>query len=199
MPAESAPLPPAPTRYPLPPGFDPTIHMPAPFTARVAAPDELTIAAYQRHAMFEEMGSGTPEALGWIPATFIPWAREQMAAGQFWTWLIVAPADDPAIEAIGHDEARQARVACGGGLWLRPTSPHLKVPLEVARPHIMNVYTEPSFRRRGLAAALVRLMAAWSHANGYLAITLGASDAGRPIYEAIGFRPTTEMSLKLES
>jgi hypothetical protein len=38
----------------------------------------------------------------------------------------------------------------------------------------------------------------WCSRNGYAEVTLRASDAGRPLYEALGFEPTNEMRRRTE-
>ena len=65
------------------------------------------------------------------------------------------------------------------------------------RPFVVNMYTEPEHRRRGLAQRLMEAMIAWSRREGYASLFLHASDAARPLYEARGFEPTNEMRLKL--
>ena len=49
------------------------------------------------------------------------------------------------------------------------------------------MYTEPEHRRRGLARRLMAEMIAWCRAAGLGSVSLHASDAGRPLYEALGF------------
>ena len=59
------------------------------------------------------------------------------------------------------------------------------------------MYTEPAARRRGLAKRLLQVMTDWCREHGFSNVSLHASDAGRPLYESFGFRPTNEMRLKL--
>ena len=40
-------------------------------------------------------------------------------------------------------------------------------------------------------------MIEWCRKKGFSAVSLHASDAGRPLYETAGFQPTNEMTLKL--
>jgi GNAT superfamily N-acetyltransferase len=62
---------------------------------------------------------------------------------------------------------------------------------------ILNMFTEPTFRRRGLARMLMQTMIAWCREQGYKTVALHASDEGRPLYESLGFQPTNEMRLHL--
>jgi GNAT superfamily N-acetyltransferase len=58
---------------------------------------------------------------------------------------------------------------------------------------IMNVFTERSYRRRGLARALLQRVLEWAGANGLTSLVLHASAEGRALYEQAGFVPTNEM------
>ena len=60
---------------------------------------------------------------------------------------------------------------------------------------IVNVFTEPEWRRRGLAKLLMNTIIAWSRDQNLDSLVLHASDDGRALYEKLGFVPTTEMSL----
>jgi hypothetical protein len=44
----------------------------------------------------------------------------------------------------------------------------------------------------------MRTMIDWCKQEGYAAVYLHASDNGKPLYESLGFEPTTEMRLKLK-
>ena len=63
---------------------------------------------------------------------------------------------------------------------------------------IVNVYTEPAYRRRGLARRLMVAMLEWAHGEGYGTVSLHASDFGRSLYESLGFKATNEMRLQLK-
>jgi GNAT superfamily N-acetyltransferase len=62
---------------------------------------------------------------------------------------------------------------------------------------VLNVYTEPAYRRRGLAKVVLQTMIGWCREQGFRSVSLHASDAGRSLYESLGFRPTSEMQLVL--
>jgi GNAT superfamily N-acetyltransferase len=64
---------------------------------------------------------------------------------------------------------------------------------DTAVPLAVNVYTEVQWRGRGVARALMRTVMKWAEAQGTDRVVLHASDAGRPLYESLGFRGTNEM------
>jgi ribosomal protein S18 acetylase RimI-like enzyme len=57
------------------------------------------------------------------------------------------------------------------------------------------VGTDPAARRRGLAAALMRLAIADAAAAGCTTTTLQATQMGRPLYRGLGYEELGEMRL----
>lgn len=55
------------------------------------------------------------------------------------------------------------------------------------KAYIMNMYTHPDYRRRGIARHTLDLLVKEVQARGISAISLEATAAGRPLYEAYGF------------
>ena len=64
---------------------------------------------------------------------------------------------------------------------------------------IGDVFTEKAYRGRGISTVLNKDALKWLKIKGVLMVRLLASEAGRPIYERLGFQPTDEMALKLET
>ena len=60
------------------------------------------------------------------------------------------------------------------------------------RAHLMNVYTAPGHRRQGIARQLVTALMHEAKSRGVTEISLDATEAGRPLYESLGFRPNGE-------
>jgi GNAT superfamily N-acetyltransferase len=136
-----------------------------------------TIVAHRR-SMFYDMGHRDAAALDAMCEAFRPWLAEKMHAGEYLAWLA----------------AGEGRVAAGLGLWLMDWPPHLIGPGS-RRGNILNVYTQPDFRRRGIARALMDTALAWCRANRIGCVILHASDDGRALYESLGFRASNEMRL----
>ncbi|MCI8802424.1 MAG: GNAT family N-acetyltransferase [Oscillibacter sp.] len=64
------------------------------------------------------------------------------------------------------------------------------------KAYIMNMYTDPACRRRGVARRTLDLLVRDARGRGVTAISLDATAMGRPLYEAYGFvRMDAEMEL----
>jgi GNAT superfamily N-acetyltransferase len=62
---------------------------------------------------------------------------------------------------------------------------------------LAGIYTAPGHRRQGIARELTLRAIAWCKEQTCVQIRLQASDAGRPLYESLGFK-TFEESMKLD-
>jgi GNAT superfamily N-acetyltransferase len=153
----------------------------APLTIRDAAPADLDVVMHHRRSMFEDMGTRDREALDAMEQTSRPFFAHALGEGSYRGWLV----DDGA-----------GRVVAGGGIILLAfhSSPRDPAP---RRAWIVNMYTEPEYRRRGLARRLMEAMVAWCRAQRMTTVYLHASDEGRPLYDSLGFKPTNEMRLPL--
>lgn len=60
------------------------------------------------------------------------------------------------------------------------------------RAHLMNVYTVPERRRMGYARLLLEELHREAAARGVTEITLDATEAGRRLYETMGYRASDE-------
>ena len=91
---------------------------------------------------------------------------------------------------------RKACIGCATLCFLTvlPTADH---PTGL-RAHLMNVYTAPAFRRRGIARMLVTALMDAARQRGATEVSLDATEAGRPLYRTLGFRENSEgMTLNL--
>lgn len=67
------------------------------------------------------------------------------------------------------------------------------------RAYIMNMYTDPDYRRRGIAKTMLDLLRREAEARGIYRLSLEATDAGKPLYEVYGFTSLPdEMEMKLK-
>ena len=73
-------------------------------------------------------------------------------------------------------------------MWIMPTFSH---PTG-RRAHLMNVYTKNEYRRQGIARKMVEMLIDATWAKGATEISLDATVMGRPLYESLGFKNSTE-------
>lgn len=149
---------------------------------RRAYVEDLKHILHHRLAMFEEMGFREATVLDRVEAVSREYFTVALRAETYLGWM----AEDSNGDVVG-----------GGGIVIAewPGFPGEK---QAKRAWILNMYTEPKARRRGVANRLMQTMVEWCRDEGYLSVSLHASEAGRPLYEGMGFQPTNEMSLKLK-
>ncbi len=63
--------------------------------------------------------------------------------------------------------------------------------------YVTNVYTMPEFRNLGIASELMKLLITFAKNSGATKIHLGATEAGRKLYEKHGFRDLAIPGLEL--
>jgi GNAT superfamily N-acetyltransferase len=132
--------------------------------------------------MFPEKRNPDAAGLDRMEAASEEYFRRALADGSYRSWLA---------ETGG-------RVVSGGGIvvvrW--PGNPDFP---GTRRGWILNIYTEPEHRRRGIAKRIMETIVEWCREQGFYHVSLHASHAGRPVYESMGFRATNEMRLYLRS
>ncbi len=156
------------------------------FSIRRAGTRDIPVLAHHRVAMFRDMGKLPAHqelALQHATATYL---REALPRGRYLAWIAEDDSGPPV--AIG-----------GAGVQLRPILPRPRdgATLELGPEAIvLNVYVEAAWRRRGVAAALMRALLDALAERGIRRIVLHASDEGRQLYERLGFVATNEMRLE---
>ena len=151
------------------------------YTFRTATVADTECIADQRYLMFAEMGMDT-EMLAKARVHYVPWLVERLSNGIYTGTLVES----------------DAIVIAGAGIWVGMGAPLPTLhSSDHRRASIVNVYTHPDHRRRGLARQLVSRLIDFAREENYPIITLHASDAGRALYESMGFRNTNELRLQL--
>jgi GNAT superfamily N-acetyltransferase len=153
--------------------------MPA-VNVRLATVADLEHLLAHRVAMFRDMGEAAPAVLDGVREDARRYFTAAVPQGSYVAWL--AEADGAVVAGAGVVIA-----AWPGSPW----------DGQSRRAWILNVYTEPAWRRRGLARRLMAVVLDWCRAEGFSRVSLHASDEGRPLYAALGFVPTNEMRLTL--
>lgn len=133
---------------------------------------------HHRRGMFSDMGYRADRA---TYDAFRVWVRERLADGRYRGWFMVDG----------------DKVVAGVGLLLLDWPPG-PMHIEPRRGFVYNVYTEADYRRRGLARQLMERLLDWCKGHEVTVVGLHASDAGRPLYESLGFHPTNEMIVMLD-
>ena len=89
------------------------------------------------------------------------------------------------------------RFAGAGGISYYQVMPTYHNP-SGRKAYIMNMYTRPEYRRQGIAYRTLDLLVRDARARGVRAISLEATEMGRPLYEKYGFTAmNNEMELPL--
>lgn len=154
--------------------------MPGNITIREATASDIPEILRQRRRMYEDIHHTDSVTLDTVVSLSSDYLKTAIADGSFRAWLA---ADDDHIVA-------------GGAVIVSPWPAH-PYDLECRRPTILNVYTDPDYRRRGIARTLMQTIIAWCRREGFARVTLHSSDDGRHLYEALGFEPSNEMRLNL--
>jgi len=136
--------------------------------------------ARHRRRMCEDMDYKDAGALSEMMAITADYLKTAIPDGSFRPWLAC------------DDE----RIVAGGAVVISQWPAHA-YELQCRRATILNVYTEPEYRRRGIARQIMEVMIAWCKKEGFTRVTLHASDHGRHLYESLGFEPSNEMRLNL--
>mgnify|MGYP000238388697 FL=1 len=89
---------------------------------------------------------------------------------------------------VAVDDGRCVACASMSYIEIMPTFSHPSGK----RAHLMNVYTEKDYRRRGIARQLVNMLIGDARAHGATEISLDATESGRPLYESMGFKASEE-------
>jgi GNAT superfamily N-acetyltransferase len=148
---------------------------------RAATLEDLDILLRHRVGMFADMGHDDPVELDRIERVTGEYMPAALAEGRYYGLLA---------------ESDGGEVVAGGGVVIAPW-PGSKRSDQPRRAWILNVYVEPAYRRRGLARDIMVQLIDWCRGQGFASVSLHASDAGRALYEQLGFRPTNEMRLDL--
>ena len=146
---------------------------------RVATASDVPEILRQRRAMYEDMHYRDADALAAMVSVSAAYLAKALSDGSFRAWLA----------SVGD------RVVAGGAIIVSPWPAH-PYDLECRRATILNVYTYPDYRRRGIARRLMQTMTDWCKRESFARVTLHASKDGRSLYEALGFETGNEMVLK---
>jgi len=145
-----------------------------PAAIRPATLKDLDVLVELRVALFKAMGQGGARLDAATPA-IRAYVEKQLPSGAFRVWVA----------------ERRGTVVAAIGLVIHcvPPSPHNPDGREA---YIMNLFTRPEVRRRGIARRLMTHVLDIVRSEGLLKVRLYATPDGRPLYESLGFAVATD-------
>ncbi len=163
--------------------------MPSRFAIRLATAADTALIARHRARMFQDMGQVPAHLFDKFLARCAERLRAMFEANEYVGWF-----------AQPNEEGN--KVIAGAGVQLRMVLPHpFGDPAsgfrmaEGRQAIIINVFTEPEWRRRGAAKLLLEEIIAWACAQKLDSLVLHASAEGRGLYEKLDFKASSEMRL----
>ena len=154
------------------------------FRVRFATLDDAEVISWHRARMFQDMGELPANLFEAFRAGSCDQLRDLLVRGRYVGWLL-SPENAP------------NKIIAGAGIHLRRVLPHpVKNTATFADGRhgvIVNVFTEPEWRRRGLAGMLLKQIIDWARDEKLDRLLLHASANGRALYERLGFVATNEM------
>jgi RimJ/RimL family protein N-acetyltransferase len=158
----------------------------AEFLVRRADVADAAVIARQRARMFQDMGDISAETFDEFVAASQQWTEHALGGGEYIGWL-AAPKERPDL------------IVAGAGVQRRTVAPHpCRPPRDGAFAQgrhaiVINVFTEPEWRRRGAARQLMEELLRWAREEKLDRLVLHASDEARSLYARLGFIATNEM------
>jgi GNAT superfamily N-acetyltransferase len=146
-----------------------------PFDVREATLDDAAFLAECRRRMFDEMGADS-ETTDAASKAFVAYVEREMPARAFFAYVA---------------EGDGARIGSAAAFVHETVPMELNPSSRVGR--IVNVFVEPSWRRRGVASAVVAAVVDRLREEGVGVAALAATADGAPVYERLGFEHYDEM------
>jgi len=150
-------------------------------SVRPAGVRDLDALVHQRRAMWKALGVGNEELHVKGDRVYKRWARARLKNHELMAWVV---------------KSSDGRIAGGGCVWLQPVQPRPQ-RRSMVQPYLLSMYTEPDFRKRGVASMVVKEAIRWCRKRRYERLMLHASKMGRGVYRRLGFKRTWEMRLNL--
>lgn len=150
------------------------------YTVRALRASDIDLVCLHRERMFREAG-WSDEVLSAMAEPFRQWLAPRVQDGRYVGWVA----------------ANDVTAIAGLGMMIIEWSPHPSHPAQDRRGYILNLFVEPAHRRAGLASRLMGMAIHDAQRRGVGFMALHATEVGRPLYEKLGWRPTTEMAISL--
>jgi len=161
------------------------------FLIRFATVEDAAVIGWHRARMFQDMGLVPDELFESFRTQALDRIGRALASGEYFGWLVSL-------------SAAPQKVIAGAGVILSEVPPFPRrqkngeiTIAEARRGLIVNVFTEPEWRRRGIAKLLMEQIISWSRSQNLDDLVLHASEHARALYEQLGFTLTEEMRLAI--
>lgn len=153
---------------------------------RLADATDISTIARHRAGMFADMGLLPDESHFTLVLMTTDYLQSAIPSGEYLGWLAVLEADPRMVIGGAGVQLRRVLPFPSEG----PRGPTIALGRQAI---VLNVYTDPAWRRRGVARRLMETVLAWARAHQIESLVLHASDDGRVLYEDLGFAGTNEM------
>ncbi len=148
------------------------------WTIRRATADDIDVLTDLRQQFLEEIGYASDA----VPHAVRCYLREALPSGDFVTFVAVS----------------EGRIVATGSVLIFHKPPHAR-NLSGKEGFVLNMFTLPQWRGRGIATGLMQRIVAFVLEMGAKCIRLHTSDDGLGIYTELGFRPdNSEMVVYLD-
>ena len=151
------------------------------FIFRKASVRDVDVLVRHRREMWKNLGVSKKLMLDEADTAYGKWVRLGFKNGSLLGWIA---------------ETKEGVPAGSGCIWLRPVQPRPKLQVQI-QPYLLSMYTEPHFRRKGVASRVVKEATKWCRKNGYSRLALHASRYGRELYRKHGFTRSWEMRIRI--
>jgi GNAT superfamily N-acetyltransferase len=158
----------------------------AEFLTRRAGIEDAAVIARHRARMFQDIGEISAEMFDDFVAASEVWTERALASGEYLGWFAI-PKSQPEL------------IVAGAGVQVRQVPPHPCRPAKDGafakgrHAIVLNVFTEPEWRKRGVAVLLMDEIVRWARSEKLDQLVLHASTQARSLYEGMGFTVTNEM------
>ena len=149
-----------------------------PFLVRAATPEDVATLTDMRVAFLKEIAEQYPDQSvddAQLRATLTLYFRDKLMSGAFHAWLA---------QKEGH-------IIGTSGLVFFDRPPSISSP-SGRDAYVMNMFTLPSHRGRGVASALLKATLSFVETTSASRVFLHATPQGRSLYERFGFVPGHE-------
>lgn len=116
-----------------------------------------------------------------MTAHFRGWLAPRLADGSYFGYLV----------------EEQCKPVAGIGLLVIDWPPHPSHPTQDKRGYVLNVFVEPTHRKKGIAGDLMKRSERELAARGISFAALHATRMRKPIYEGLGWATSSEMTKSL--